>query len=130
MASFCIASPSILINGDIVPIVPNSATFTPGSGKTNVRTESYGGNAVGLVIATDASSLVGVLKFKMDSTQANIDLMEAFKVLKGQLLVQIVDNGSGFTGTIADASVVNELEIAFGEAGEFDVEIHGRRADF
>lgn len=127
--SFCIAAPSVLINGDPVPIVPNSAMFTPGTGKSNVRTESFGGNAVGLVVATDASSLVGVLKFKMDSTALNIDVMEEFKVLRGALLVEIVDDQSGSAYTIADGTIVNEFEIGFSATGEFDVEIQGRRAD-
>lgn len=72
-----LATPTIMLNGRVLKIVPGSLK-EDGGGSGKVRAVSAGGNAVALVHGVDAKEYTTSLKWEMANTAENQDIVLQF----------------------------------------------------
>jgi len=92
-----VSTPSVLVSGVTIPIIPNSAEWGLGNGSTP-RAVSNGGGSIALVNGIDASKLVCGVKFEVANTPEMIGICRAWinnANNGGQETIQIVDQASG-----------------------------------
>jgi len=126
MATKALVQPSLLINGQVVNIVPNSLEITKGTGTKNVKTQSTGGGNTNNVVFDDLSARVSVLKFKIFNTVANMDFIDSIVESDIGNLVQYI-NAQGQSGSISGAVVTNDPNYALGVDGETEIEMKGEK---
>ncbi len=85
-----ISNPSLAMNNLPFAIVPNSFSYTEGLGEQDVVVQSAGGGSVQSVFTDNVEMRYSSLKFDMQNTVENIDLIRTWK---------INENNNGMTGT-------------------------------
>lgn len=88
-----ISNPSLVMNNLAIAIVPNSFTYTEGLGEQDVVVQSAGGGSIQTVFSDNVEMRYSDIKFDMQNTQENIDLIRTWK---------INENTNGLTGTDKD----------------------------
>ncbi len=88
-----ISNPSLVMNNLAISIVGNSFSYTEGLGEQDVVVQSAGGNSIQTVFTDNVEMRYSDIKFDMQGTQENIDLIRAWK---------INENNNGMTGTDRD----------------------------
>ena len=108
------------VNGDVIPIRPNTLAFTEGFGESLVRAASAGAEAVVQVLANDVSGRFSMLRVEIDP---DADLIAQFREIKrtpGQHVLTVT--ASGTIGTVTKqlvrtfpkASLVNDYDVNLG----------------
>lgn len=124
--AFAIATPSIIINNTVAPVVPNSVTYTEGLGEQNVRSQSAGGGSVQMVYSDNAESKFSTVKFQMFPTPENINLIRTWKTNGNANAITIT--APGFSRSISEAALINNYEVNLGADTQIDLEFAGRGA--
>lgn len=123
-----VSTGKVTVNNTNVAIVPNSIQYTEGLGEQSVKTASGGGKSVVLVTSDNAEQLMSMVKFRLHSTEQNIELARSWKVNTGKNAVTITNPGATFTRTFLSATVVNNYPLDLGADKDFEIEFHGEQA--
>ncbi|MDH3325174.1 MAG: hypothetical protein OEM38_00490 [Gammaproteobacteria bacterium] len=122
-----LASPTVVVNGDVVAIKPNSLKFKEGQGDRNVRTQSTGGGAVTQVITEDVETQRGMVSFTVLTTSDAVEKSRTWQRNKEANTIEISDRG-GFARSFQSAIIVSDLEKALGADQDFEVEFESKPA--
>jgi len=117
-----ITSPSVSINGVVVPIIPNSFTYTEGQGTQTMTVQSGGGRNVQAVYSEDVSTFLSNLKFDIEPTAANIALARGWKSNNPNNTVRVSDNVNGFSRIFRSAAMLNDPEKMLSADGTISIE--------
>lgn len=122
-----ISDPSVLVNNVAVAIVPNSLTFDEGLGEQNVLVQSAGGGQLQQVYANDVATNLGMVKFSLQATKANIDLARSWKSSQNRNVVTITAaNADGtLTRSFTNAAICNAYEVPLSADGVIELEFKG-----
>lgn len=126
MAFKTMANPTVEVNNDVVAIVPGSLIFNPGSGENKVSVASAGGRSKEIYIAQDVTTQLGMVTFKLITSEGNVDSITKWlnlSDLNGNTIT-LVDGG--FTQEFSEMFVVNNPELTTGPDGEVEVKFEGR----
>ncbi|MBK2125551.1 hypothetical protein [Fangia hongkongensis] len=126
MSQVAVVAPSLIINGEVVSIVPNSLSVKYGTGERKVKTQSQGGKQVETVIMQDVESAFGTIKFKIYNTEANVSQVRTIIDNLNNNLVQFVSS-EGISGTMQRSIVTNDPEFGFGSDQETEIEMSGNQ---
>lgn len=121
-----ISSPGIIVNNDVVKIVPNSVVFTEGFGEQQVRPASLGGGSVTNIYSDNIEMKKSMVKFSVYPTNEVMNQLRTWKNNTNANVVQII-SGS-FTRTIVSAALINNYEANLGADTQIDLEFEGDRA--
>jgi hypothetical protein len=124
-----IFAPSVMINGEVIPLVPNSFSLVEGLGTSKLSPQSLGGGQVTYAYSQDLTTAKGGIKFKIYPTLENIEIVRTAKSNKFSNLIQYVDQ-NGLAGSMSGAIVSNDPEYSFSADGEVEVIIEGNKAEF
>lgn len=119
-----LSNPTVVINNNPVPIIPNSFQFDEGQGEQTLRTESTGGGAITQQLADDITTHIGGFQFEMLNTEANIELAREFK-LNGAANVVEVSQGN-FSRTFLGCAVTNNYKVGLAADGNIPLEWMGQ----
>lgn len=122
------STPTLVINNQVVFIVPGSLTFTEGLGEQNVRTQSGGGGTVELVYSDNAETKISDVKFSMFSTVSNIALARSWKLNGSANVISATHPTENIARTFASASLVNQYEVQANPEGKLDLEFKTAQA--
>lgn len=124
--SKALSTPRVVVDGTVIPVVPNSVKATI-PGEIAVRAMSAGGGAIQIVSGVDAETLKSKVSFSLANTVANVALVRGWKAA-------VVDSGFGVAirleekaGSYAYTNMIltNENEIGFESEGSIDCEFEG-----
>lgn len=119
------STPTIVINSNVIAIVPNSLTYDKGWGEYNIRAESAGGTQVQTVITRNAETMISKVSFELVNRIANIDLTDSWKreSVQGGNVIELSE-GSNFV-VFNYMALTNMVEITAGVDGVISVEFQG-----
>jgi len=119
-----LSSAQVLVNNDVVAIIPNSLTFTEGLGEQSVRAASAGGSQTEQVFSDNVETRYSTVKFEIPSTVENIDKAKDWKANKNQNLIQISGRTSDgrLTRTFTQAALLTDYEIPLSNDGNITLE--------
>lgn len=125
-AETTLSVPSIKVNNDVIPIVPNSFKYKSGDGETKVRAASVGGGNAQAVHSQDAETMFSTASFRVYPTLSVISLIRDWKSQTAGNTIDALQRdqtGAGKDLAIAfmEMSVTNDPDV---EAGaDTDIEI-------
>lgn len=122
-----LSAPQVVVNGNIIPIVPNSLKVRiPGDWK--VRAMSAGGGSTQVVAGLDVTNLLGKMDFKVANTSVNFEWVRALKaaMIDGiGCTVQINDTITGWSASFQNMFFSKEADATFSSASEVPIELEG-----
>lgn len=121
-----LSKPTVKINNEPVPIVPNSFEYDEGEGETNVETESTGGGGVQIVTSDSAEDKFTSFKFDMHNTAENIKAARAWKQNPGGLSVSFSEGD--LSRNVGQVSVTNNYTVPLSSDGKISLEFAGSSA--
>lgn len=116
-----LAVPSIVVNNQVVWIIPGSFTYTEGLGEQNMKIQSAGGGVTGTVFSDNVETHFSTIKFKMFSTAANVAAARDWKSNGISNAISFVA-ADGFTRNASNAAILNDYEVGLSPDGEIDME--------
>lgn len=122
--SIQLSTAAVLVNNEVVTVVPNSVKFTEGFGEQQVRAGSVGGGGVEQIYSQDVESALGKVMFDIHTTPENVRLQRSWQSNQNRNVVQIAgttDEGD-VTRTYTQAAMVNDPEIEIGTEGVISIE--------
>lgn len=124
-----ISDPSVVINNEAVYIMPNTLAYTEGFGEQEVKNQSAGNGVIDQLYADNVETQIGMVKFSLASTAANINLARQWKNNKNQNAIAVtatVSEGT-LTRNFTQMALVNDFEVALQTDGVLELEFKGRR---
>lgn len=125
-----LADATVLVNDEVVAIMPNSLKITEGLGEQSVKAASIGGGAVEQIFARDVETAIGKVMFDVPTTPETVALQRTWKVNGNQNVVQIA--GSTIEGTLTrtytQAAMIGDPEIEFSTEGVINIEFAANQA--
>ena len=119
-----IVKPSLIINGEVINIVPNSLIVVLGTGEKEVKVQSAGGDQLENVIFDNIETAVGQIKFKQFNTSENLSALSTVRQNGSDNKVQFTSS-EGVNGTLKNAIIINDPEINFSIDGETEYQMKG-----
>jgi len=128
--SIQLSDAAVLVNDEVVAIVPNSLKFTEGFGEQTVRAASVGGGAVEQIYSRDVETALSKVMFDLHTTPANVKLQRAWKANANQNVVQIAGKTTegDMTRTFTQAAMTGDPEIEIGTEGVINIEFMSNAA--
>lgn len=125
-----LADAAVLVNNEVVPIVPNSLEFTEGFGEQAVLPQSIGEGNVENVFSNNLESSMAMVKFELRSTIENIKLARSWKQNQDQNVVQVAGRtvDGEMVRTFTGAVLVNDYPVPIGSDATIEIEFHSNRA--
>ena len=125
-----LADATVLVNDEVVAIMPNSLKYTEGFGEQSVKAASIGGGAVEQLFARDVETAISKVMFDVPTTPESVELQRAWKVNGNQNVVQIA--GSTVEGTLTrtftQAAMIGDPEIEIATEGIINIEFAANQA--
>ena len=124
-----IVEAEVNVAGYTVPLVPNSLSFTPGSGEQMVKVASLGGGAVDTVYCDNVESKKGGVKFNMYADKTSIEAVDNFKIMKNTILITLslkTKAGDLFTRVFRSMALINHPEVQLQADGVISLEFEGK----
>lgn len=122
MASNAITTPSVRLNGNYIPIVPNSLGYKRGAGTYTVEAQSLG-PTVETVYKKDQTAAVGHVTFVVEPIQAIIEQVRTAQNNNPNNRLQFVQNG--FTRTMPTSAITNDPDLNLGADKNITIEMMG-----
>ena len=122
MAERTLSNPTVEVNDDVIAIIPNSLSYKPGLGEKSAKAQSAGGNAISVVVTENAETKIGMVKFKLFNTAANLERVKDWNVLY-ESTIRLYEED--ITESFRDMVMITEPERAVGADGELEVEFKG-----
>lgn len=115
---------SVLVNNDLVAIIPNSFSFTEGLGEQAVRAASAGGAQVEQIYSDNVEMRYSTIKFDIPGTVGNIAKAREWKQNKNQNLLQMAGKtvDGNITRTFSQASLLSNYDIPVSSDGKISLE--------
>ena len=113
--------PSIVVNNQVVWIIPGSFSYTEGFGEQSMKTQSAGGGTTGIVFSENVESKFSSVKFKMYATADNISAARDWKSSGIANAISFVA-ADGFSRHASNAAILNDYEVGMSPDGEIDME--------
>lgn len=119
-----LSNAQVLVNNDVVAIIPNTLTFTEGLGEQSIRAASAGGAQTEQVFSDDIEKRYSTVKFEIPPTVENIAKARAWKINKNQNLVQIAGRtiDGKLTRTFSQAALLSDYEVPLTSDGNISLE--------
>jgi len=127
MAQKPLNNPTLVVNNETIDIIPGSLTYNGGELEVSVKAGSSGGGKTETYHFEDASTGIGMVKFKVYNTKdidGKIAEWKANTAINAASFFQKVGSGNAkrnFTGM----SLVNSIERGTGPDGEVELEFQG-----
>ena len=121
---------TVLVNDEVIMIVPNSLKYTEGFGEQSVRAGSIGGGAVEQVYSRDVETSLSKVMFDIHTTPANVKLARTWKANANENVVQIAGKTAegDTTRTFTQAAMTGDPEIEISTEGVIGVEFMSNAA--
>jgi len=119
-----LSNAAVLVNDEVVTIVPNSLKFNEGQGEKQVRAGSTGGGGVEQIFSENVEDALGKVSFSIHTTPANVELQRKWQANKNRNVVTIAgstDEGE-VTRTYTQAAVVNDPDVEVASEGVIALE--------
>ncbi len=128
--SIQLSDAAVLVNDEVVAIVPNSLKYTEGFGEQNIRAASVGGGAVEQVYSQDLETALSKAMFDIHTTPSNVKLARSWKSNGNQNVVQIAGKTSEgtLTRTFTQAAMTGDPEIEIASEGVINIEFMSNAA--
>lgn len=120
-----ITIPAMAINGNYIPLVPNSLEFVRGKGTTEVHAQSIGA-AVEPVFQKNLMEAYGHVTFEIYPTEEAIELINLFQDAGSTLRVDFTDPTTDTTYNMSQATICNDPNLQLGADKTISVEIKGK----
>lgn len=121
-----LATPSVIVNNDIVAILPNSLVIKTGKGNKMVRPQSAGGDSVSNVITEDAETKKSMVKFSMYNTKTATDLLADWQSSTDGVSIQVSERKSSYQANFRRMHVIEDPEIALSADGNLEINFEGQ----
>lgn len=121
---------AILVNDEVVAIVPNTLKYTEGFGEQQVRAASVGGGAVEQIYSRDVETSLSKIMFDLHTTPDNVKLARSWKSNGNENVVQIAGKTTegDVTRTFTQAAFTGDPEIEIGTEGVINIEFMSNAA--
>ena len=116
------STPTVVVNNQVVSIIPGSFEFTEGLGEQSVRSQSAGGGIVEMVISDNAETKISDVKFKMFATTYNIQIIKSWKKNLSSNVITATHPTQPITRTFQSATMINQYVVQAKPDGEIDLE--------
>lgn len=125
-----LSNPTIQVNDQTIPILPNSLTYKRGAGDVNVRAQSAGGDSVEAVITENAETKIGMVKFSLSLTDTNLDYVRTWQEnrFNGGNTIRLSDRTLSTPLSFVNMNVTSDPEYNVGPDGGVEVEFMGSAA--
>lgn len=119
-----LTSVTVILNNEVIGIVPNSLTYDDGHGEQQLRPVSIGGGKTETTYAEDVESNYGMVAFDVHATIDNIATTRAAKLNKNRNVLQLVaENADGdFTRTFTGAAITGKVEVSIASEGNISLQ--------
>jgi hypothetical protein len=119
-----LSNPQVLVNNDVVAVIPNTVTFTEGLGEQTIRAASAGGAQTEQVYSDNIEMRYSTVKFELPPTVENIAKAREWKVNKNQNLIQISGRTAEgrVTRTFSQAALLSDYEVPLTNDGNITLE--------
>lgn len=117
--------PTVRVNNNVVEIVPNSYSYVPGDGDTNVRAASSGGGNSSSVHTQDAETQFSKIMFSVYPRQTEIALIRAWKANVGGNTVEHFQRAGGIAEAFKNVSVTNDPDVKAAADSVIAIEMAG-----
>lgn len=121
---------AILVNDEVVAIVPNTLKYTEGFGEQQVRAASVGGGAVEQIYSRDVETSLSKVMFDLHTTPDNVKLARSWKSNGNENVVGIAGKTAegDVTRTFTQAAFTGDPEIEIGTEGVINIEFMSNAA--
>jgi hypothetical protein len=121
---------AILINDEVVAIVPNTLKYTEGFGEQQVRAASVGGGSVEQIYSRDVETSLSKVMFDLHTTPSNVKLARSWKSNGNENVAQIAGKTTegDVTRTFTQAAMTSDPEIEIGTEGVINIEFMSNAA--
>ncbi len=128
--SIQLSDATVLVNDEVVAIVPNTLKFTEGFGEQNVRAASVGGGSVEQVFSRDVETALSKVMFDIHTTPDNVKLARTWKSNGNQNVVAIAGKTveAELTRTFTQAAMTGDPEIEISTEGVINIEFMSNAA--
>ena len=118
---------AVLVNNEVVGIMPNSLTYTEGLGEQSIRSVSIGEGKTEQIYARDLETAIAMVKFEIPTTPENIALAREWKGNENQNVVQIAGRTAEgqVTRTFSGAALLSDYEVPIGTETSIELEFKG-----
>lgn len=118
---------AVLVNNEVVGIMPNSLTYTEGLGEQSMRAVSIGEGKTEQIYARDLETSIAMVKFEVPTTPENIALAREWKANENQNVVQIAGRTAEgeVTRTFSGAALLSDYEVQIGTETSIELEFKG-----
>lgn len=115
---------TVLVNDEVVAIVPNTLKYTEGGGEQQTRAASVGGGKIEQIYSRDVESALSKVMFDLHTTIANIKSQRGWKFKGNQNVVAIAGKTADgtLTKTFTQAAMTGDPEIEIGTEGVINIE--------
>jgi len=121
---------TVLVNDEVIAIMPNSLKYTEGFGEQNMRAASIGGGAVEQIYSRNVETSLSKTMFELPTTPENVALQREWKSNGNKNVVQIAgstDEGE-VTRTFTQAAMIGDPEIEIASEGMIAIEFASNSA--
>lgn len=133
MSTVALSVPTIKVNNDVVPIVPNTFKYVSGDGETTVRAASTGGNNAVSVHTQNAETMFSKIMFSVHVTLDLIPKIRDWKADIGGVRVEASQQGlngaDDFSVAFKGVSMTNDPDINAVADGVIEIEMAGDKLE-
>ena len=121
---------TVLVNDEVIAIMPNSLKYTEGFGEQAVRAASTGDGSVEQIYSRNVETNLSKAMFDIPTTPENVALAREWKSNGNKNVVQIAgatDEGE-LTRTFTQAAMTNDAEVEISSEGIVPIEFMSNAA--
>ena len=122
-----LSSPTIVVNGDVIAIKPNTFKYTEGRGERLVRPQSTGGGAVTQVITDNVETKRSKCSFTVLTTSEIVEKIRTWQDNGAANSVQVSDRGD-FSRNFENAIIINDIDLNLGADQDVEVAFESKPA--
>lgn len=111
-----VANAAVIVNNNVVAVVPNSVKYTEGLGEQEIKAASTGGGQSEQIYSENIENNFSMISFDVYNTVEAIDLARQWKANRNQNLVQVAGKTveGNITRTFSQAAILNDYEVGLG----------------
>lgn len=122
-----VSTPIVIINNQVIAVIPGSVSYTEGLGEQTVRVQSAGGGSVQQVYSDNAETKFSTVKLSLINEIFNINSSRGWKTNSNNNTISFVDDDE-FTRRFQFMALINDYDVKLSPDGSMDLEFHGMSA--